>query len=80
MRELFELSASEAAEHIRSGKLSAVELTTACLERICARDDSLHAWQIVDYEGALAAAKSTDPGIGSIGQSIQVGVNVVPSE
>ena len=67
MSELFELTANEAAEHIRTGKLSAVELTAACLERIGARDETLHAWQIVDAEGAMAAAKNADAATNKFG-------------
>ena len=57
MSALFELTALQAAEQIRNGQLSAYELTSACLDRISARDEQVHAWQYIDYEGALAAAK-----------------------
>ena len=60
MTSLFELSASDAAALIRNGQISALELVTACLDRIDERDDSLHAWQLVDDRGALAAAKRAD--------------------
>ena len=60
MSALFELTALQAAEQIRNGHLSAYELTSACLERISARDEQVHAWQFIDYEGALAAAKQAD--------------------
>ena len=60
MSALFELTALQAAEQIRNGQLSAYELTSACLDRISARDEQVHAWQYIDYEGALAAAKRAD--------------------
>jgi aspartyl-tRNA(Asn)/glutamyl-tRNA(Gln) amidotransferase subunit A len=40
--------------------VSATEVTQAALERIGAVDDSLHAFLVVDHEGALAAAASVD--------------------
>jgi aspartyl-tRNA(Asn)/glutamyl-tRNA(Gln) amidotransferase subunit A len=52
----FDLGAREAAERIRAGTLSPVELVEACLERIRALDGGLQAWAHVDAQGALAAA------------------------
>ncbi|MEM7467837.1 MAG: amidase [Pseudomonadota bacterium] len=60
MTALYELTASEAAHLVREKKISSYELTSACLERIAAREDTIHAWQLVDYEGALATAKRAD--------------------
>jgi Asp-tRNA(Asn)/Glu-tRNA(Gln) amidotransferase A subunit family amidase len=60
MNPLFELSAHRAAQLIKDKKISSVELTGACLERISERDDELHAWQLVDFEGAMAAAVRAD--------------------
>ncbi|MGR8947090.1 MAG: amidase [Gammaproteobacteria bacterium] len=60
MSELFNLTATQAVEKIRAKVISSYELTSACLERINAREDKVHAWQLVDYEGALAAAKRAD--------------------
>lgn len=60
MSELISLSASDAAAKIREKSISAFELTSACLERISEREDKVHAWQLIDYEGALAAAKRAD--------------------
>ena len=60
MSELISLSATDAAAKIREKSISAFELTSACLERISQREDKVHAWQLIDYEGALAAAKRAD--------------------
>lgn len=54
------LSAGNAAEKIKSGELSSVELVTACLDRIDATDNQLHAWAYIDREGALARAAEMD--------------------
>jgi Asp-tRNA(Asn)/Glu-tRNA(Gln) amidotransferase A subunit family amidase len=45
---------------LRDRRLSAVELTTACLERIGALDDQLHAWAHLDPEVALAQARERE--------------------
>lgn len=46
-----------AAEEIRSGRLSPVDLVQSCLERIERYEDRVHAWVLIDREGALARAK-----------------------
>jgi len=58
--ELTRLSAAQAATLVASGEVSAVELTTAHLERIGAVDGSVHAFLHVDSAGALAAAAAVD--------------------
>jgi len=50
------LPLAEAARRIRSGKVSPLELTRACLDRIHALDGTLRAWVHVDETGALALA------------------------
>jgi len=57
---LFELSAVEAAQQIRSGLISSVELVTACLERIESTDADIKAWVHLDAEQALAQAEALD--------------------
>ncbi len=57
--DLTELTATEAAQQIRDGKITSVALTTALLERIDQGVD-LHAFITVDREGALAAAAAAD--------------------
>lgn len=55
--ELTHLSIAEASELIRHGKLSPVELTEACLERIGLLDAHLNAFITVAREEALSAAQ-----------------------
>ncbi|WP_030900245.1 Asp-tRNA(Asn)/Glu-tRNA(Gln) amidotransferase subunit GatA [Streptomyces sp. NRRL F-5126] len=54
------LTAAETAERIRSGALTAVEVTEAHLARIEAVDEKVHAFLHVDREGALAQARAVD--------------------
>lgn len=51
---------SEAAAAIRAGKLTSVALVERCLERIDRYDEKIHAWVLVDREGALKAADAAD--------------------
>ncbi|WP_428831732.1 amidase, partial [Glycomyces tenuis] len=52
--------AVELAADIREGRLSAVEVTTAFLDRIAAVDGTVKAFLHVDREGALATAAEVD--------------------
>src|SRR5438094_3458359 len=54
------LSARDAAREIAAGRLSAVALVTACLERIAARESVVGAWHHLDGDAALAAARRCD--------------------
>ena len=54
------LSALQAAQKIREGWLTSVELTTACLQRIEQTDAQLRAWVYVDPEAALEQAAELD--------------------
>ena len=58
--ELAFLSLAEAADLIKSGELSPVELTQAMLERIAALDPQVHAYVTVFAEEALAAAQEAE--------------------
>jgi amidase len=58
--DLTKLGAREAAALIAEGRLTAVALTEACLERIEARDGELRAWAHLDPEAALAQARACD--------------------
>ena len=58
--ELAFLSLAEAADLIKSGELSPVELTQAILERIAALDSQVHAYVTVFAEEALAAAQEAE--------------------
>lgn len=54
------LSAREAARQIAAGQLTAEALVSACLERIAAREPVVGAWQYLDPDTALAAARRAD--------------------
>jgi Asp-tRNA(Asn)/Glu-tRNA(Gln) amidotransferase A subunit family amidase len=56
------LSASEIAERIRAGELSAVEVTTTILRRIHALNPELNAYckGAIDHKGAVRAAREAD--------------------
>src|SRR5207302_5114413 len=54
------LSARDAAAQIAAGRLSAEALVSACLKRIAAREPVVGAWQYLDPEAALAAARQCD--------------------
>src|SRR5438034_5166845 len=55
--DLFALGLREAADAVRAGSVSPVELTTACLARIRALDGAIRAWAHLDQDGALATAR-----------------------
>ncbi len=54
---MIDLSISEAAELLRQKKISPVDLTTACLDRIERLDPLLNAFITVTHESALAQAR-----------------------
>ncbi len=58
--ELAAASAAAAAQLIRDGKLSAEELTRACLARIETREPEVQAWAFLDPEYALSQARAAD--------------------
>src|SRR3990172_943598 len=60
MPELYELSAAEAVAAISRGTLSPVELVEALLKRIGSLDVGVGAWERIDGEGALAAARESE--------------------
>src|SRR5881628_1084591 len=55
--DLFALGLREAADAVRSGSVSPVELTEACLARIRALDGAIRAWAHLDQDGALTTAR-----------------------
>jgi Asp-tRNA(Asn)/Glu-tRNA(Gln) amidotransferase A subunit family amidase len=57
---LIELTAIEAAERIAAGELSAEEYTSACLDRIAAVEETVHAFAHLDPDAALAQARELD--------------------
>src|SRR3989304_3383829 len=57
---ILQRTACELLGRLESGDVSAVELTTACLERISATDDRVGAFLRVDEKRALAQAAAVD--------------------
>lgn len=60
MSTIYQLSAADLAARLAAGELSAVEVTTAFLDRIDAHNGELNAFLHVDREGALATAREVD--------------------
>jgi Asp-tRNA(Asn)/Glu-tRNA(Gln) amidotransferase A subunit family amidase len=58
--EISSLSARDIAAEIAAGRLSAEAAVTACLDRIAAREAVVGAWQYLDRDAALAAARRVD--------------------
>ena len=58
--DLHKLSFVEAARGIADGVFTSVDLVTACLERIHAREDQVKAWAWLDADQALAQARACD--------------------
>jgi Asp-tRNA(Asn)/Glu-tRNA(Gln) amidotransferase A subunit family amidase len=57
---LHEVSAAEAVQAMRAGRLSAEELTVAYLDRIGALEPTVRAWAFTDADHALAQARAAD--------------------
>jgi aspartyl-tRNA(Asn)/glutamyl-tRNA(Gln) amidotransferase subunit A len=57
---MIDLSISEAAELLRQKKVSAVDLATACLDRIERLNPVLNAFITVTHEGAMAQARAAE--------------------
>ena len=55
--DLVALGLRAASDAVRSGTVSPLELTEACLARIRALDGAIRAWAHVDQDGALATAR-----------------------
>lgn len=62
MPEPFELTATQAAEKIDSGSLTAETLAESCIERIEARERAVRAWKHFDAEAVRKQAKALDGG------------------
>lgn len=60
MQDFLTKSALELAQMLRSGELTSVELTQACLDRIEKYNDKVNAFLFINKEGALATAKEVD--------------------
>ncbi|HSB41949.1 MAG TPA: amidase [Methylomirabilota bacterium] len=59
-RELWELSAAEAAGLIRAGRITSAELVESCLGRIRDTEDQVQAWTYLDAEYAREQARASD--------------------
>ncbi|MFQ5897776.1 MAG: amidase [Candidatus Methylomirabilia bacterium] len=57
---LVEMSAAEAAEAIRAGKVASEELVSACLEQIATLEERVSAWTHLDRDHALQQARDAD--------------------
>ena len=60
MANLTDLSLIEAAAGLRSGEISSRELTQACLERIYAQEEAIHAFLAITPDRALKMADRAD--------------------
>ena len=58
--ELHRLSLFEAAGSIASGRFTSLDLVTACLERVHAREEQVGAWAWLDPDQAQAQARACD--------------------
>jgi Asp-tRNA(Asn)/Glu-tRNA(Gln) amidotransferase A subunit family amidase len=59
-RELWELSAAEAAGLIRAGRITSVDLVEGCLGRIRDTEDQVQAWTYLDADYAREQARAAD--------------------
>ncbi|MEZ5676899.1 MAG: hypothetical protein R3D81_17275 [Thalassovita sp.] len=55
-QDLTQLTATQARGLIRSGDITALDLTRACLGRIAARDDAVRAWITLNPQAEAQAA------------------------
>jgi amidase len=62
MDEPFRLTACDAAGLLERGELTAERLVRACLERIGTHEPTVHAWQHLEPDAALARARDLDRG------------------
>ena len=60
MPQLYDLNIAQAADAIRTGEISSVELSSALLDLIDELEPSLHAWVTIDREEVLGAAHRRD--------------------
>ena len=58
--DLVKLSAVETATAIEAGETTCEAITRALLERIDAREEQVGAWEYLDPDAAIAAAKILD--------------------
>jgi aspartyl-tRNA(Asn)/glutamyl-tRNA(Gln) amidotransferase subunit A len=71
------LTLCDAAEKLRAGEISSVELTEAVFERIAATDERIHAYLTLDREAALDQARRADARLrGKDGNSALLGIPI----
>src|SRR3954462_12181102 len=58
--DLHRLGAAEAARRLEARELTSEALAAACLERIAAREEAVHAWAFLERNAALAQARALD--------------------
>jgi aspartyl-tRNA(Asn)/glutamyl-tRNA(Gln) amidotransferase subunit A len=78
MSDLTNLSMLEAAEALRSGDVSSVELTQACLDRIGDLEPRIHAFLALTAEAALEQAKQADKRFGNNAGTAQPTIAGIP--
>ena len=59
MTELYKLSLSEAAERIRSGRLTSTDYTKSLLARIVALEKNVQAWQWLSLDRAAEIGRAS---------------------
>ncbi len=74
--QLYSLTLSQARSMLQEGRVSAVELTRAVLERIDSLDSRINAYITVDPEGALEAARRADSAIAAGNRQALTGIPV----
>lgn len=57
---LHELTATEIADAITTGRTSCEAVARACLDRIALREPEVHAWQYLNPEQVIAQARALD--------------------
>jgi Asp-tRNA(Asn)/Glu-tRNA(Gln) amidotransferase A subunit family amidase len=60
MADLHRLTATEATRRLRDGRITAVAMMAACLERIAEREATVHAFADIDPAAAMRAAEQAD--------------------
>jgi amidase len=57
---LHQLTATEIVSAIRNGEATCEAVTRACLDRIAERDPQVQAWEYIDFDQAISAARARD--------------------
>ncbi len=65
MTDLADLSILQAGDGLRAGNFTAVDLLTAHLRRAAVTESHLHAYLVIDRDGAMEAARAADEALAS---------------